>query len=608
LRHSLAAELAAAAEVVASSSTAAVEFRDERSAEESLGALAGDPRIIEAALAYPDGIVLASYRYSGNVLRVRPRGEYFHDGDVVIYRPVRLSGKLLGMMYLKGDARRSASDKWQAAGIAILGFVLATAISFGVAFRLQKSITAPLLLLESTARAISDKGDYSARAAKIADDEVGHLTDCFNSMLDQIRDRDDALGRHREDLEREVAVRTAELRAAKEKAEESTRVKSQFLANMSHEIRTPMNAIVGIADLLSLMETDADRQELVETVKLSGVGLLGLIDDILDLSKIEAGRMDVECVDFRPRELAEDAMRVVQSRADSKGLVLKLEFEPGVPSVLQGDPVRVRQILINFLGNAVKFTQSGEVSIAASASLREDGSFDVRFEVSDTGPGIDERKVPELFEKFRQADASTTRKFGGTGLGLAISKQLAVLMGGSVGARARSGGGSVFWCSIPMRAGSLPEPGPEPDQGLLDAKAKALQGARILLVEDNPINQMVAQRMLLRLGCVVDLAANGEQAIEKWRQGDYAAVLMDCQMPGMDGYEASRRIRSIQSGRPRVPIVALTANAMDGDRQKCLDAGMDDYISKPVRYSVLRKRLADNVAAAAGVTGPAGGN
>ena len=606
LRRSLGAELAAAADVVASSSTAALEFRDERAAEENLRALEGDSRILEAALIGPQGDVVAAHRLAGRKLQVRRAGEYFEGDTVAIYRRVVLDGKVLGMMYLRGDTRRSAQAMWNAAGVAVLGFLVATALSFAVAFRLQKSITAPLLHLESTARAISEKGDYTVRARKMAEDEVGRLTECFNEMLDQIRARDEALSRHRENLEHEVVARTAELRLAKEKAEESTRVKSQFLANMSHEIRTPMNAIVGIADLLTLMEMNEDQQELVETVKLSGAGLLGLIDDILDLSKIEAGRMELESVDFRTRELAEDALRVVQARAAAKELRLGLRIGDEVPAVLMGDPVRLRQILINYLGNAVKFTQRGEVELRVSVRGTENGVHQLRFEVADTGPGIDEKMIPELFEKFRQADASTTRKYGGTGLGLAISKQLSELMGGSVGARRGEGGGAVFWCEVPMRAGTLREPPPEPSAHDRDASEAALRGARILLVEDNPVNQMVAQRMLLRLGCAVDLASSGQEAIEKWRHGNYSVVLMDCQMPEMDGYEAARRIRMEQNGAPRVPIVALTANAMDGDKQKCLDAGMDDYIRKPVRFDVLRKQLVENLMAQSTqtVTGP----
>ncbi|MEP7362639.1 MAG: ATP-binding protein [Acidobacteriota bacterium] len=605
LRKALGAELGAAAEVVASSSTAALEFHDERAAEENLHALEGDSRILEAALTGPQGEIVAAYRFQGKTIAVRRAGEYFEGDSVVLYRRIALEGKLLGMVYLRGDTRRSSEALWQAVAFAAIGFIVATGASFGVAFRLQKSITAPLFHLESTARAISEKGDYSVRAQKMAEDEVGRLTECFNTMLDQIRARDEALGRHRENLEAEVVARTAEWRLAKEKAEESTRVKSQFLANMSHEIRTPMNAIVGIADLLTLMDMDEDQQELVETVKLSGAGLLGLIDDILDLSKIEAGRMELESVAFQPRHLAEDAMRLIQPRADAKGLCLKLETAPGVPPVLLGDPARLRQILINFLGNAVKFTQTGEVILRVGLHGTAGDVYQIHFEVSDTGPGIDEHTIPELFEKFRQADSTTTRKYGGTGLGLAISKQLSELMGGSVGARNREGGGSVFWCDVPLRAGSLLDQSTGPGAGAGDLNTAALQGARVLLVEDNPVNQMVAQRMLLRLGCAVDLASSGEEAIEKWRQGNYAVVLMDCQMPEMDGYEAARRIRSQKTERARVPIVALTANAMDGDKQKCLDAGMDDYISKPVRFDVLKRHLVENLTPSATITAAA---
>ncbi|MBN8732674.1 MAG: response regulator [Acidobacteria bacterium] len=593
MRDSLVAELASAAEVVAASSTAALEFRDEKAGRENLEALRANERVLEAALLDGEGVVLAGYGTGAvRMPGVRP-GERFAGNEVMLWRQVRLEGKAVGMVYVKADARHRRGELARAGALALCGFAAATLISCLIAFRLQKSITAPLLRLEGVARSISERGDYSVRAAKLADDEVGRLTECINQMLDQIRARDEALGRHRETLEQEVAARTSELHGAKERAEESMRLKSEFLANMSHEIRTPMNAIVGIADLLSLTAMTGEQEELVETVKVSGVGLLGLIDDILDLSKIEAGRMELERVSFSPQDLAGEVLRVVQPRARAKGLELRMAMGPGVPEALEGDPVRLRQILLNFLGNAIKFTERGGIELRLLGEGEEGDRYHLRMEVWDSGVGIDEARIPVLFEKFRQADSSTTRKYGGTGLGLAICKQLVDLMGGKAGARRRASGGSVFWCEIPLRrAAALVARASSGDDHAGTAMA-VLAGRRILLVEDNQVNQLVAEKMLVRLACQVDVAANGEEAVARWSEGSYDAILMDCQMPGMDGYEASRRIRRREEGRSHIPIVALTANAMAEDRQRCLAAGMDDYISKPVRYEELRRRLAN---------------
>jgi PAS domain S-box-containing protein len=491
--------------------------------------------------------------------------------------------------------------------------------------------------------------DHGSRwfEARVSLTQTGDYLILFRDISDR-RNSEQAIQRYVDTLE---AARI-ELEFAKQRAEEASQAKSQFLAVMSHEIRTPMNAIIGMSRLLLDTSMDHDQREMSETVMRSGEALLEIINDILDFSKIEAGKVDLEAIEFDLERTFEDVVDLMQSKAVERGIRMLYWFDPATPRTVQGDPGRLRQMALNFVSNAIKFTKEGFVLLRVLPI----GHNRIRVEVEDTGQGIPADKIGNLFQRFTQADSSTTRKFGGTGLGLAIVRELAELMGGACGVQSTPGHGSTFWFEISLAASAAVSPAPpeiphlrfegegpallafnrihqefsrsypptssrsitiQSDQlanpltrrhltenilgwcDLANTPGLAKQpigpprfeGTRILLVEDNLVNQKVGTRLLEKLGCRVDLAANGFEAVQMVGQLPYDLVLMDCQMPEMDGFQASRQIRSLGGSYKRLAIIALTAAATNEDRDKCLAAGMNDYLSKPVSVEALSAAL-----------------